>query len=1058
MELIRSNRTEELTDALASLVKGKPLGPFNSEAIVVQSRGMERWLTLALASRLGVWSNPAFPFPRSAIEQVLDDLGFGEGEKSNAYDPARLKWTIAELLHQDTPPALRHYLERPADSDRILRLSSNLSVVFDRYAVYRSELLRDWVAGSDSRWQAGLWRRIAERLGPYDLASRITRASAELRGGNKSHKIRFKRLHLFSLETLPPLFLDFFATLSSSIPIRLYLLTPTTEYFSNVDKTGQLSFAIDPLETDGHPLLMSLGTLARDFQDLLLEVDSNVRRDEDRFAAPSRATLLGSLQADILEFRAPPETSEKSSIARPDDSISVHACTSPMREVLVLHDIIRGALEDDPTLRPEDIVVMARDLEAYAPAFRAVFGQNDVARIPYEVHDRKTRDDAGFYDDFLSVLEVLESRFSVLDVMRLMDAQSWREDFRFSSEERARLADLLQAAGVRWGIDANHREELGFPGESLHTWRAGFGRLFLGFASMPGVVEPFEGLTPRGSLSLEDAELVARLSRLCSILFDFRERTSRPAPVSIWVDLLGQLSSALLEEEEDESGAVRVLRSSLEGLLELSEVGGYRAAVGLRSIRRELGEIVSKATPPAGFLRRGVTLSELVPLRSIPFRMVCLIGMSGEFFPRPDDRPSFDLTREDPRLGDRSKRLDDRHSFLQAILCARDRLAITYSAPVTDTRSVATPSPVVSDLTDTLNRYYRREGSNSVLKAIHHPLHAFDQAYFTEGNTLSSFSERHLRIAQAMTQDPREPQPVELRAEQPETGERHISMSELANWIWNPAREFIKRRLKTRFDDSVLYEPTSPLTELEGLDAFRVGRDALDRALTGDVLRGFLRAAPEFPEGTWGEIRRNELAGEIEALRELRDVSTRRNEEEGARAVTVDLGDIIVEGRLDGLYSDRRLKHRFNRKETRIELTTWLEHLLMQACGDPNVPRTTELLLRATDRRADVVRFAPVEDPRGLLKDLVTLYHASQAKPVPLLGKPSWVFAANVVANKAERALENAKKAHEKYGPDPYARFAWGKAGPFADETWAEGFKLVSLSVYEPLFRHRSVG
>ncbi|MCZ6806126.1 MAG: exodeoxyribonuclease V subunit gamma, partial [Deltaproteobacteria bacterium] len=875
MELIRSNRTEDLTDALASLVRAEPLGPFGSEAIVVQSRGMERWLTLALANRLGIWSNPSFPFPRSTIEQILDDLALGSSEQSKAYDPARLKWTIAELLHEETPSALHTYLGEAPDPDRVLRLSTSLSSVFDEYVVYRPGLLRTWVAGADSQWQAELWRRIASRLGPHDLASRIDRALATLRSGNKAHELRFKRLHLFSLETLPPLFLGLFEALSHSIPTHLYLLTPTTEYVSNVDQARQLSLAIDPSPTDGHPLLMSLGRLARDFQELLLEVGSNIQRDEDRFKVPSRATLLGSLQADILEFRSPPEGREKTSIAASDQSISVHACTSPMREVLVLHDIVRGALEEDPSLQPEDIVVMAPDLAGYAPAFRAVFGQTDVTRIPYEVHDRRARDDSGFYDDFLAVLEVLESRFSVLDVVRLMDAQSWRQEFRFSPAERARLTDLLQAAGIRWGIDAKHREELGFPAEALHTWRAGFGRLFLGFALMPGTNEVSNGLLPRGELSLGDAELVARLSGLCAVLFDFHERMGKAAHVSTWASLLGQLSSALFAEEDDESGAVRVLRSSLEGLRELAEASGYSGSIPLRTVRRELAAVVLRGTPAAGFLRRGVTLSELVPLRSIPFRMVCLIGMSEESFPRTDDRPSFDLTRAQPLLGDRNKRHDDRHSFLQAILCARDRLAITYSAAVTSARSVATPSSVVCSLMETLDQYYRRDGSESVLVPVDHPLHAFDQAYFAEGSALSSFSERHLRVAQVMAQPAIEPEPVELRAE-PDTGESLLSIRELAQWIWHPTREFIQKRLRTRFDDSTLYEPTRALTELDNLDAFRVGNEALEGWLQGEDLRVFLRAAPEFPDGSPGEMDQEVLAREIEVLLARREASGKR--------------------------------------------------------------------------------------------------------------------------------------------------------------------------------------
>jgi exodeoxyribonuclease V gamma subunit len=573
---------------------------------------------------------------------------------------------------------------------------------------------------------------------------------------------------------------------------------------------------------------------------------------------------------------------------------------------------------------------------------------------------------------------------------------------------------------------------------------------------MPGTTRVFNGILPRGELSLEDAELVARLSRFCGVLFDFHEHMRKRAQVSTWAGLLGQLSSALFAEEDDESGAVRVLRSSFEALRELAETNGYGGSISLRTVRRELAEIVLRGTPAGGFLRRGVTLSELVPLRSVPFRMVCLIGMGEESFPRADDRPSFDLTRAHHQLGDRNKRHDDRHSFLQAILCARGRLSITYSASVTSVRRAAMPSPVVSEVEEALDRYYRRQGSESVLVPVTHPLHAFDRAYFAEGSTLSSFSERHLKIAQAMARPAIEPGPTELRAET-EPAESPLSIRELAQWIWHPTREFIQKRLRTRFNDPTLYEPARALTELGNLDAFRVGNDALEGLLEGDELIAFLRAAPEFPDGSWGELDRQRLAREIEALLARREASTDPGAE-SAWMVAVDLGGITVEGRLNGLYPGRRVKHRFNKAETKTELTTWLEHLLMLAADDPDLPKTTELILRATDRRADTVRFERVDEARALLEDLVTLYRTSQTSPVPLLNRPSWVFADHVAREKDGEALEKAKKKQQEDQKwDRYARFAWGKAGPFVDETWAKEFGATSLRVYGPLFRHRSV-
>ncbi|MBT8467604.1 MAG: exodeoxyribonuclease V subunit gamma [Deltaproteobacteria bacterium] len=228
MELIRSNQTENLADALASLIRESPLGPFQNEVIVVQSRGMERWLTLALAERLGVWGNPSFPFPRAVIEEVLE-CAIGRSEMAPAYTPDRLKWTIARLLQDSAPEELISYLGAEADPDRVLRFAASLSAVYDDYVVYRPTLLSDWAERPSTRWQPELWHRVAQALGPHDLASRIREALPRLRRGLDPSELSFERLHVFALETIPPLFLQFFSALSHSVPTTLYVLEPSKE-------------------------------------------------------------------------------------------------------------------------------------------------------------------------------------------------------------------------------------------------------------------------------------------------------------------------------------------------------------------------------------------------------------------------------------------------------------------------------------------------------------------------------------------------------------------------------------------------------------------------------------------------------------------------------------------------------------------------------------------------------------------------------------------------------------------------------------------------------------
>ncbi len=1047
MELIRSNRTENLADALASLIREKPLGPFKNEVIVVQSRGMERWLTLALAERLGVWGNPSFPFPRALIEEVLE-RAIGRSDEAPAYSPDRLKWTIARLLQESAPEELLPYLGAEAHPDRVLRFAAGLSNVYDDYVVYRPDVLFKWADERSPGWQPELWHRVARALGPHDLASRIQEALPTLRNDLDASALSFERLHVFALETIPPLFLQFFNAFSRSVPTTLYVLEPSPEYLGDVLLSHE-----EQASADGHAFLSNVGRLSRDFQQVLLSIDQELGGQTEAYQPPVRTNLLRSLQADLFEFRSPPPPAERPVHEAWDSSITLHACTGPMREAQVVYEAVQGALEDDPTLLPEDIVVMAPDLETYAPVFRAVFGQEGPHRIPYEVHDRLTRDDARFYDDFTAVLDVLDSRFSVLDLLRLIDAESMREDFRFSPDERARLTELLAAAGIRWGVDAEHRAELEFPAEPLHTWRAGFARLFLGFASPPEDTGVFEGLLPRGAPSLEDAALVARLSRLGETLFEVRREARQAHSIGDWAELLAGLCASLFSEDDEWSAAVRVVREALHGLKESAEESGYDGALPLKTIRRELEGLLLRDTPAVGFMRRGVTIAELVPMRPVPFRLVCVVGMNEESFPRADKRLSFDVTRDSPRPGDRNKRNDDRHAFLQAILCARDRLIVTYGAPSSGSRDGASPSPLLWELRETVNRYYQGPDGAPLIEPTTHPRHAFDASYFDGRAPFQSSSPRYLRIAEALGEAPAERASVELRAEVGEP-DPVVSTGELAAWLWNPIASFIDRVLLADFRGLELYEPTSAVTQISPLDAAVVGNAALRAGLRDAGLREYLGAAPEFPDGTWGALQRRALTREIDAVTARAD---RLQDDAAARSelLSFEVGGLVLEGRVDGLFPNQRLVKRFTKAGRKAELAAWIEHLLLQAAT--RTMRPTNLVLRGENQRASLVSFAPLEEPGHVLDTLLAIYRDCLEGPIPLLETASRIFAEKRDPENPSTALKAARDEWRKLcGRDARLGYAFGSFDPFADERWAQAFERAAVTVFGPLIEHRS--
>jgi exodeoxyribonuclease V gamma subunit len=1043
MELVRSNRTEILVDALASKVRDEPLGAFDQEAIVVQSRGFESWLTLELAKRLGVWANPSFPFPRHLIERLLEVLDPESRDGANAYGRENLRWTVARILGDSPPRELRDYLG--GDVDRILRFAGQVAAVLDDYVVYRPELVQAWAAGARDGWQSDVWRAVVSELGPHDLASRLQRALTALRRERSS--LPLTRLHLFSLETLPPQFLRFFGELAKLVPTTLYVLEPSRQYLG--DASGKPANEAG----DGHPFLIGTGRLARDFQQLLLDAEAVIEHQEELFDEPDRSSLLRSVQSDIVDFE--PAPTDRRQIDAGDQSIGAHACTGPMREVQVLHDLVRRALEDDPSLKPEDIVVMAPELDTYAPLFRAVFGESERHPIPFDVHDRRSRDDSAFYDDFAAVLELLDSRFSVLDLVRLMDARALRDDYSFSMEERSRLTDLLAAAGIRWGIDAEHRGSEGFPKEDLHTWKTGLDRLFLGFSVMPDSTNVFDGLLPRGAPSLEDAALVARLAKLFDVLAEAHARTRGSRSIERWVAELSRLCGLLFSEDDEASRATHVVRTALGALEESARGGGFEGNVSLRTVRRELDRVLVDKTPAVGFLRRGVTLTELVPLRSVPFRVVCLVGMSEEAFPRQDRRPSFDRTRARHRYGDRNRRHDDRHSFLQALLCARDRLIITYSAPAGGHRVEPNPSPLVWELSECIERYYRAADDDTpLMRPTVHALHAFDERYFRDSSLGGSYSERQLEVARVLA-EPTENRPrVELSAE-PENP-TVIDAADIAKWLWHPSKAFVDEELRARFDTPSVYEPDNALVEIGRLEAATVGNAALRSGLVGDSLSEYLAACPEFPDGRLGGIERARLFGEIGEV--ARMASALRSGDDGRSTfVRVDLGDCVVESRLLGICDGARVVSRFSKLGRKPEIAAWVEHLLMLASRDASLPRETQLVLRGTETKADVVRYAPVDDPAGELQRLVGLYRACRRQPLPLFEGASRDFVERARTSKPETAINRARGRLKKMrGHHPHLDYVLGADDPFLDDSWTERFREAAIDVYGSMFDHRS--
>ena len=1062
MHIHHSNRTEVLLERFVAMMRQPLADPMSSETVVVQNPGMARWLAQQMALETGIAANLDFPLPATFAWRIYR-AWLPQMPEETRYDREALHWRILALLpaflSQPAFAELDRYLQNDADGLKAYQLAGRIADVFDQYLVYRPDLVLDWEAGRENHWQAILWRAVVEsaggmhRAGIFDAFRQATDQGAPPTGPLP------ERVSLFGLTALAPVHLHAFDILSRHRPVHLFLLNPSAEYWADiVDDRGQarrralwrgsgredLSGLLDV----GNPLLAAFGHTGQGFLDQLLETGA---QDHDAFADPGEACLLACLQHDLLHLKDRRGGSPPAPLAPDDISVQIHACHTPMREVQVLHDRLLALFETLPNLHPRQIVVMAPDIDIYAPHVEAVFDAAPEARfIPWSMADRRLTAQEPVVETFLSLLSLPEMRLSASEVLGLLEVPAVSRRFALDAEGLARIRTWVEESGIRWGLDGAMRAALGLPADPANTWQAGLARLFLGYAMPPE--EVFYGDT----LSYPDVEgSEARdlgvLQTLVDRLAHWRAVLETPASAAAWLRRINDLIDDFLAPDPDEAESLQALRRAVDRLGQACGEAGLEACLEARVIRAHLEARLATAGGARRFLLGGVTFCNMVPMRAIPFRVVCLLGLNDTDFPRRQQPPGFDLIARHPRPGDRSRRLDDRYLFLETLLSARDVFYISYLGNDVRDNSPREPSVVVSELVGYVDRSWRLPGGErpSTRLVRRHPLQPFSPRLFDGRHPdLFSYDARWCRREpERLPPGPRpfaaHPLPV------PADRQPVVDIRDLARFFSHPACWFLQQRLGLQLLADQGPPPDEEPFDIAGLERYGARDTLVAEMLAGrrieDVGRK-LRARGQLPHGAPGEAAWGEVLEGMDLVVQRVQDAVRRPVEPLELDLVVD--DVVLRGWLSGLTESGRVAFRPAALKARDRLQLWIHHLALCAATAGARPATS--LHVAADR---ILRLAPVAAPLEILQDLLALWREGQSAPLPFFPDTSHAYAeAWARSGNPDKALAACRRTwRDDYNArgdafDPAVQLAWRGQDPLQ-----ERFQQTALRVFEPL-------
>jgi exodeoxyribonuclease V gamma subunit len=1070
LHIHRAVRADILADALAELLSEPPSDPFAPDVVAVPTRGMERWLAQRVSAVLGasperadgVCANIVFPTPHRLVADAVAAAS-GIDPEFDPWLPERAVWPLLDVvdasLGEPWLSSLTAYLGAREDEPDPMRRSRRLSLVrhlaalFDRYALHRPQMLDAWVNGRDAdagggalpagaAWQAELWRRLRARIALPGPAERRTRACARLIDEPAVVDLP-ERISLFGLTRLPTGRLQILRALAVGRDVHLFLLHPSAALWDALagDAGGAALGVSDPAaglrraadhtaDLPHNRLLASWGRDAREMQLVLASSGAVDGRDEDH-GAPSGEpdTLLARLQAGVRADDAAPgapldgSPDTRAELAADDRSVVVHSCHGRMRQVEVLRNAILHALAQDETLEPRDVIVMCPDVESFAPLIQATFGAGEPGAdadadaepgagpdLRVRLADRSLTQTNPVLAVVSQLMDLVGQRLTASQVLDLADRGPVRRRFGLDDDDLTRLQDWISQAGIRWGLDAPHRAPFKLDAVPEGTWSAGLDRLLLGVTMTEDDQRLFADVLPLDDVDSRSIELAGRFAELIARLQGAVDALSCHQPLSDWTDAIADAADALTAT----SGRDRWQRAELQRILDemVRESDGAALQLAPEEAHAYLASRLQGRPTRANFRTGHLTVCTLMPMRSVPHRVVCLLGLDDGAFPRKAPRDGDDLMLADPHVGERDPRSEDRQLLLDALLAATERLIITYTGNDERTNTARPPAVPVGELLDAVDATVRCAGdparTASEQIVVRHPLQPFDPANFAPGGLAGerpwSFDRVALGGARALTGHRAAP-PAFLASPLPPVGGRVVDLADLVRFVEHPVKAFLRQRLGIVLRDGTDEIDDGLPIELDGLERWGVGQRLLMARLHGT--EGAIATKAEQARGMLppGMLH-------VPALRELYRIADAIAVQAGALLpasggsdpvdVRVELADgRLLSGTVAGVSGELLLTTTFSRVAAKHRLAAWVRLLALTAAWPQ---RHFAAATVGRGRGRDDVRVAgigalsddPGESHRLALEHLhrlIDLYDRGMREPLPIFCKTSAAYA-----------------------------------------------------------------
>jgi exodeoxyribonuclease V gamma subunit len=939
-----SNSLSQLSISLCNDLKTENTSVFTPHYLITQTEGMNNWLKLQMAAQMGIAANYRFLKPNDLITHIHHLL---IGNSAVPLSPENQNWLLFKLLAQPEfinrfNHVANYYNHTAADNEiKRMALAQKIADLFDQYQIYRPQLIQSWNAEKQALaegtqpldtlhdWQKYLWIK-AKQLSNNKLIDKTLIGDAIFDALAKpllQQKLKqsLPSVHLFGLSITTDYHLNLFYQIAQYVDITFHIINPAPEVYWFEDKSEkQLAIARNKsfkndIQNQGNTLLTNWGGIIKDTFSLLFKNEYLLNAYQTvGTQEPIVHTLLHKIQLDIFFNAAPDEQQPISYSDIHDGSVSINACYTPVREVEVLYNYLVRMVDSRKTeaFSPRDIVVMVSDIDAYAPYIKAVF-ENAPYKFPFTIADESFLGEDTLSSALKAILLLHSANFTAEAVMQLLNHTYIRK--RVGVSDVSLIRRVVGEANISFGIEGNLANETMFV-----SWKYGLQRIIYGICM--GNEEEYCDLQPSiyplDRVEGDDALTLIRFCHFVQVLIDSIAQRNKNKDLQAWIAYIEQvLRNLVFEPSEEPNEDYQMLEKQLNKYAQLRDIVTENLSYEVFSFSflSSLGSTTKAST----FVTGGITFCSLIPMRSIPFKVVALLGLNFDKFPRKEKTVSFSLI--DKKItGDRNVKENDKHLFLETLLSAQQYLYISYIGQSVKDNTTIPPSALIDELLDYIQNACKQDNIEVKKMVTKHPLHSFSKQYDVPNTPLYNYL-NHLQATPFI--------PTASATATPELDFTNINLDKLIKFFQNPFKTYYNNVLNIKYEADDVLLPENEIFELDNLQKWGLKNQLLSLdALQQNTLKNQMVKTGQLPLKNMAAVSLQTIEKEIKSVKKMLFdcVGTAQQQ---TLAIQIPLHHATINGSLTGVYDNKLVLICYSKNERKYLLEAYIKYLATAALG-----------------------------------------------------------------------------------------------------------------------------